>query len=971
MSDPKLISPLLDGFVMGGPISDHDGIRCCPAMKENSDNKYIVKIISIPASQVQLDALLLTGAYKDPAAALEYFKSLSEDVATEVAALQDLSQQEGFTAFEGCQIVPMEDNRLGYEVYLLSRYERTLDKFMRRNPVTHLAAVNLGLDLCTAASTARNAGYLYADLKPTNIFVSDDREFTIGDLGLVKLDSLKYTALPAKYRSGYTAPELFDDMATIGETADVYAIGMVLYQIYNNGHLPTQENTEENPLPSPLNADYEIAEVIMKAIAPDARDRWQDPAQMEQALASYLQRNTVTDDPICPPLMPIRVPEETPAENREAPQEAESAPEIAVDETAPEEADIHDLAAQEVGQEVTAMLAEAQEEIDHPVIDATITVDAAGIAELEAAAVREAQPEEKPQEAPEAAPEDDRRTMVVSDVLPQQPRKRVQIFDEEDEDEDDYVEEEDIPQDASSDAPKKKFRPLLLLITTVLVCALLCGGYYFYRNYYLLEINELSVSGIHNQIVVTVDTQIDESMLIVVCSDTYGNTKRMKLTDGQAVFTDLSPDTVYKIQLEVSGFHKLTGPHYSSHITAAETRISNFKGVTGTEDGSVVLTFDVTGPEKSPDWTVTYSAEGEEPITVPLSEHKITITGLTVGKEYTFQLNPTSEELYMVGENTLVFTASQIILAQDLKITACEEGNLTAQWSAPEGVTVESWSVRCYSQDGTEQKTTVTEPTVTFTDIQAGTAYTLEVTAAGMTQFERATVSANPITVTEISVEDTDPETLTITWSYTGDTPEGGWRLYYTLDNSDMREVLHCDTTTAIITNRVPGADYHLTIETVSGETVFMNELVYTCPAADAFVNNAYKLPSTHINSNLLVTPGENWSYHDVSGKRDYTDTFQVGDDISLLMRATVNSFYLPADSTNILFVIRDSEGNVIQSLVRLQTINWCDIWNNDDFHYGELDLPAVPEEVGQYTVTVYFNGYQVCQLPFTITESE
>ena len=71
MSELKLISPLLDGFEIGDPISDHHGVRCCPAMKENSDDKYIVKIISVPASQKQLDALLLTGAYKDASAAAE------------------------------------------------------------------------------------------------------------------------------------------------------------------------------------------------------------------------------------------------------------------------------------------------------------------------------------------------------------------------------------------------------------------------------------------------------------------------------------------------------------------------------------------------------------------------------------------------------------------------------------------------------------------------------------------------------------------------------------------------------------------------------------------------------------------------------------------------------------------------------------------------------------------------------------
>ena len=122
MSEPKLVSPLLDGFMMGEPITDRDGVRCCPAMKENSDDKYIVKIISIPASQKQLDALLLTGAYKDSEAAAEYFKSLAEDTVKEARLLQQLAKLEGFLSYEGWQIVPMEKGETGFDVYLLGSY---------------------------------------------------------------------------------------------------------------------------------------------------------------------------------------------------------------------------------------------------------------------------------------------------------------------------------------------------------------------------------------------------------------------------------------------------------------------------------------------------------------------------------------------------------------------------------------------------------------------------------------------------------------------------------------------------------------------------------------------------------------------------------------------------------------------------------------------------------------------------------
>ena len=149
MSELKLVSPLLDGFQMGDPISEHNGVRCCPAMKENSDDKYIVKIISIPASQKKLDALLLTGAYRDAASAAEYFSQLAEDTVKEARLLQQLSKLEGFLSYEGWQIVPMDNGETGFDVYLLGSYKRSLESHMRRNTMTHLGAVNLGIDLCT------------------------------------------------------------------------------------------------------------------------------------------------------------------------------------------------------------------------------------------------------------------------------------------------------------------------------------------------------------------------------------------------------------------------------------------------------------------------------------------------------------------------------------------------------------------------------------------------------------------------------------------------------------------------------------------------------------------------------------------------------------------------------------------------------------------------------------------------------
>jgi len=237
VSEPKLISPMLDNFDMGGPISNHDGVKCCPAMRKNSDEKYIVKIISVPASQTKLDALLLTGAYQDKYSALAYFEQQAKGIVDEKKILDNLAQLEGFVPFEDCQIVPMDD-ATGYDVYLLSTYKPTLLRQNSRAPMTQLEAVNLGLDICSALSVCRRSGYLYVDLKPANIYIVGDKEYRIGDLGFIKLSGLKYASLLDRYRSGYTAPELEDAVAPLNDTIDIYALGLILYQIFNGGELP-------------------------------------------------------------------------------------------------------------------------------------------------------------------------------------------------------------------------------------------------------------------------------------------------------------------------------------------------------------------------------------------------------------------------------------------------------------------------------------------------------------------------------------------------------------------------------------------------------------------------------------------------------------------------------------------------------------------------------------------------------------
>ena len=1022
MSETITISPLLDGFAMGNPISKHNGIRCCPAIKENTDKKYIVKIIAIPASQVQMDALLLAGAYKDPSDAMDYFREKAGDVIKEAELLKKLSRLEGFLSYEGWQMEPITRHRLGYEVYLVGSYKRSLERYMRHNAVTHLEAVNLGLDMCNALSVCRQAGALYVDLKPSNIFMSDKKEYRIGDLGFLSMDTLRYATLPEKYQSSYTPPELYDPMASVNMTADTYALGMILYQLYNDGNLPFKGMAPPEGLPSPVHADYELAEIIMKAIHPDPDQRYTDPAEMGKALAGYMQRNSINDVAITPlrtkKIRKKKVIEEVqadaPAPQEEAPvQEAET--QAAVEEI-PEA--VQEVPAETKLEPETAEPEETAETAEEIPSEPEICEEPDPIEEPEES--EESAVEEEPEEIPEAIPEeepeaepaeepaaeepseDEEENLVLSeelsrilskanDLIAHETPEGIQIPEEpelpdpfafaRDEEE---IDDSDIPYDPlMEDEPepegkKKKKRSekkfadpkyqrrrkgvVRILITLLILAVLAAAGVWYYQNLYIQTIHNMTITGDRTQITVQVDSSIDDGKLSVVCQDNYGKSSTQKLSDGVAVFSGLQSNTMYTIRLEIDGFHSLVGKTSDIFTTDATTNIISFTSVAGAEDGSVILSFTVDGDEPE-HWAVNYAAEGEQSVRDTFTGHTITINGLSLGKRYTFTLEADGSQS-LGGNTTLELMASRLIMAENLSVSSSNGTDMTIRWDTPGDVVVDSWDVRCYNNRGYDQSLTVVENVAMFTGIDSTSEYTVEVTAAGMTQPARTGITANPINVQSLSVDESNGEKLTVSWEHTGNAPEGGWLLLYTIDGSE-NHVVKSTKTSAEISPKIPGAKYVFNLQSADGVSIFNN--VHTFTTADAEPFEANHLTADMLQIDLLKTPEEeNWYCENISNEQ-LTNQFQTGDRISMVLRSS-DSFYLPGSKTSVLYVIRDSYGNVLSQHTKAEELVWKSIWTGGDSKNGELNVPSTPTNPGSYVLNLYFDGMHVAELPFTIS---
>ncbi len=995
LSEPRLVTPLLADHILGEPISDHYGIRCCPALETGSEEKYIVKIISIPASQRQLDALLLSGAYSTAEEAREYFRRLAEESVEEAKALQKLAKLEGFWGCEGWQLEPTEDGT-GFEIYLLSPYGMTLERQTRKDCLTHLAAVNLGLDICAALSVCRRNGWLYVDLKPENIIISDTKGYLIGDLGFLNLRSLKYASLPDKYRSVYTAPEIQDAYATLNTTLDIYALGRILSQVFNGGVLP------QDPQEAPTYADPDMTAIISKACAGDPSERWQDPEEMAQALVSYMQSHTVNDTPIIP--LPEPEPEPEPEEDIPVEEDAEDIPdsEPEVEESAPEaEAPQEELEAYEeaeesqeaaeavpdeepvpaseeesplddgepeqfviegflfddlqdadavaqlsddvISDEVSEMLAQADDLIAQKVPDPVVAPEAIEVPmpepilpEPEPAAELEAQPDTQEPEPPAEAPAEPDPQLAeekpVDDTIPARPHKR------------------------------RKLGILAAVLALVLVLLLAgIGSNYYYQNEYLQHVAAITVNGAEDWLTVTLDTQIDNSLLTVTCTDTYGNRLSQPVINNQATFSNLSSAMAFRIEVVISGRHQLTGNTIATYSSAAQTSIINFNASIGKTDGSAILSFTVQGPDSPNGWLVKFSAPGTPERTELCNSHSATITGLEVGKTYTFRLVPV-DELYVVGGETTQFTAAAVILPQNLTIHGFENTLLIADWSAPEGVTVNNWTVRCYNSTGYDSIFTVTEPRIEIADLDLSQSYTLDVKAEGMLEGKQVTISANSISFKEILI-DSSFGNLEVFWPYEGTAPAGGWTLRYSVDGSEPQSVI-CDKNSFTVEQPVPGGNYSFEILLPDGVDYF-GTTTKQYELADAGIFSGYGASPEFMQISMCLRPDKvDWTYMDVTNEA-FTTTFAPGDQAGIVIYLR-HEYITSPDRIPVTFLLRNADGTFLQMDSAVSA--WTNLWYNG---YCELDLPALPQTPGDYTLEILFSNAYITLEPIAFTVAE
>jgi RIO-like serine/threonine protein kinase len=165
-------------------------------------------------------------------------------------------------------------------------------------------AVDIAIQIGDALHYAHQQDIVHRDVKPSNILIGPDGRPLLTDFGLVK--SLKTPGQLTEPGSmmgtaAYAAPEQFGVEKEVDARSDVYALGIVLYEMVT-GRLPfdaeevVTKKLKEKPPPSPRrfrpDLPEEVEKVILKAIAPQLEDRYQSALEMNDALRSLTESKT-------------------------------------------------------------------------------------------------------------------------------------------------------------------------------------------------------------------------------------------------------------------------------------------------------------------------------------------------------------------------------------------------------------------------------------------------------------------------------------------------------------------------------------------------------------------------------------------------------------------------------------------------------------------------------------------------------
>jgi eukaryotic-like serine/threonine-protein kinase len=181
----------------------------------------------------------------------------------------------------------------------------------RRGPMRVSEAVDYLLQAIEGIAEAHAHGIIHRDLKPDNLFLHKRNDggaiVKVLDFGISKATALGVSTSTGDIMGSpaYMAPEQMESSRSVDQRADVWSLGVVLYQMvagkapFRGDTLPLLCLAVANDAPEPMSAirgdlpdGFEA--VVMKCLQKEPGDRFGDVGELAQALAPFGPKHAST-----------------------------------------------------------------------------------------------------------------------------------------------------------------------------------------------------------------------------------------------------------------------------------------------------------------------------------------------------------------------------------------------------------------------------------------------------------------------------------------------------------------------------------------------------------------------------------------------------------------------------------------------------------------------------------------------------
>ena len=185
--------------------------------------------------------------------------------------------------------------------YLVFEYVAgtTLADLLKQQRLSIARAVEIAGQILDGIAYAHQKAIVHRDLKPANIMIDANGIARIMDFGIaLSLANDPPEALQGAGTPYYIAPETIT-LRRFDARSDIFSLGMMLYQMLTGAPAVRGSSVAEildrivnQPYSSPSHANHEISEkldgIVLKALAKNPLDRFENAAAMQTALHNYL-----------------------------------------------------------------------------------------------------------------------------------------------------------------------------------------------------------------------------------------------------------------------------------------------------------------------------------------------------------------------------------------------------------------------------------------------------------------------------------------------------------------------------------------------------------------------------------------------------------------------------------------------------------------------------------------------------------